>query len=123
MWLYGSKSRDVKPLIRSQNPHLRYLEETLGKPDGIEALLHGRDLEVAREIAIGDAALFRRDLVDAKFKLQSAQGRQTSGDTGDQDSLELVIQILDIAESLRLTMEAVRRGERPRRSERHGTSL
>ena len=123
VWLYGSKLRDVKPLIRSQNPHLRYLEEALGKPEGIEALLHGRDLDVARDIAIGDAALFRRDLVDAKFKLQSAQGRQTSGDTGDQDSLELVIQIGDIAESLRLMMEAVRRGERPRRSERHGTSL
>ena len=123
IWLYGSTSRDTKPLIRSQNPDLRTLEETLAKPEGIEALRHGRDLDVAREIAIGDPALFRRDLVDAKLKLQSAQGRQTGGDTGDQDSLELVIQILDIADSLRLTMQAVRRGERPRRSERHGTTL
>lgn len=123
VWLYGSKSNDIKPLIRSQNPDLRILEEALAKPAGVEALRHGRDLDVAREIAIGDPALFRRDLVDAKLKLQSAQGRQTGGDTGDQDSLGLVIQILDIAESLRLTMEAVRRGERPLRSERHGTSL
>lgn len=120
VWLYGSKSAEIKPLIQSQNPDLRTLEATLGKPEGIEALIHGRDLDVAHEIAIGDSELFRRSLVDAKLNLQSAQGRQTSGDTGDQGSLELVIQILDIAESLRLTMEAVRRGDRPRRSERHG---
>ncbi len=122
IWLYGSKTREIKPLIRSQNPDLRTLENTLGKPEGIEALLHGRDLDVAQEIAIGDPVLFRRDLVDAKLKLQSAQGRQTSGDEGDEDSLALVIQILDIAESLRLTMEAARRGDRPLRSERHGTN-
>ena len=123
IWLYGSKSKNVKPLIRSQNPDLRTLETILGNPEGIEALTHGRDLDVARDIAIGDEALFRRNLVDAKLNLQSAQGRHIGGYTGDLDSLQLVIQILDIADSLRLTMESTRRGDRPRRSEQRGTDL
>ena len=121
LWLYGSRRKDIRPLIQSQNPDLRSLEEALGTADGVEALEHGRELNVALDISIGDPTLFRRNLQDAKLSLQQAQGRQTSGDSGDEETLALVIQILDLADSLRLNMESYRRGDRLLRSERHGS--
>ncbi len=121
-WLYGDKPKDIRPLIQSQNPDLRLLEEALGTDEGIEALEHGRELKIALDIAIGDPTLFRRDLQDAKLSLQRAQGRQLSGDSGDSGTLALVMQILDLADSLRLNMESYRRGDRSLRSERYGSA-
>lgn len=122
LWLYGSKSADQRPLIQSQNPDLRSLEDALGTSAGIEALEDGRQLNVALDISIGDSTLFRRNLQDAKLSLQLAQGRQTGGYRGDEETLALVMNILDMADTLRLNMEAFRRGDRPLRSERFGST-
>jgi hypothetical protein len=68
-WLYGSRSKNKRPLIKSQNPDLRVLDEVLQSPDGVAALRRGLPLSVGHEISRGDEQLFRQALVGAKQAL------------------------------------------------------
>lgn len=111
-WLYGQKSTNIRPLIQSQNPDLRRLEDTLGYEAGLTALKRGLPLDIAEEISTGDEELFRANLMDARRHLQYARGKQLTGDRGDVDTLQIAQEILDLADLLVLDMEAHRRKER-----------
>ena len=78
-WLYGHDSTGKKSLIQSQNPDLKTLDTVLQSDDGIKALRDGLPLEVARDISLGDAKLFRQSLQAAKGALQKALGTLTTG--------------------------------------------
>lgn len=111
-WLYGQKSTNTRPLVQSQNPDLRRLEDTLGYEPGLIALKRGLPLDIAEEISTGDEELFRANLMDARRHLQYARGKQLTGDRGDVDTLQIAREILDLADHLVLDMEAHRRKER-----------
>ncbi len=98
LWLYGQKP--TKPLIQSQNPDLRRLEEAIGNEDGLIALKRGLPLDVAVDISIGDEELFRGHLLDARRRLQEARGKQLTGYQGDVDTLQIAYEILDLADHL-----------------------
>jgi len=72
LWLYGDEKKHVEPLIRSQNPDLRILGETISQPSGVKALRDGAPLGVAYDVSLGDIHLFRAALRDAKQSLQRA---------------------------------------------------
>ena len=74
-WLYGSETREVPSLIRSQNPDLKHLDEVLMSEVGIRALRDGLPLTVARDISQGDERVFRQALQQAKQNLQKALAR------------------------------------------------
>lgn len=118
-WLYGQKSTNTRPLIQSQNPDLRRLEDTLGYETGLIALKRGLPLDVAEEISTGDEELFRANLMDARRHLQYARGKQLTGDRGDIDTLQIAREIFDLADRLVLDMEAHRRKERVGRRKSH----
>lgn len=118
-WLYGQKSTDTRPLIQSQNPDLRRLEEVLGYETGIIALKRGLSLDVAEEISTGDEELFRGNLMDARRHLQYARGKQLTGDRGDTDTLQIAQEVLDLADFLVSDMETHRRKERATRRKSH----
>lgn len=86
-WLYGSKSRDRPPLVTSQNPDLRVLDEILHSKDGVAALRRGLTLQVSRDISKGDTQLLREALVSAKASLQTARGRVLTGYREDESDL------------------------------------
>jgi len=54
VWLYGSKSRNIPPVVISQNPDLRVLDEVIQKPNGLAALRQRLPLQISREISKGD---------------------------------------------------------------------
>jgi hypothetical protein len=66
IWLYGSKADLKEPVVKSQNPDLRILDEVLTSKDGVAALRSGLDLSIARDISKGDKQLFRETLIAAK---------------------------------------------------------
>lgn len=103
-WLFGSKSKGKKPLVRSQNPDLRVLDEVLQSKNGIAALRKGLPLLVAREAAVGDEQLFRQALLGAKRSLQEARGRLLTGYRGEADLMTTAEQILDLATDMRIEM-------------------
>lgn len=111
-WLYGSKSRNLRPLVQSQNPDLRRLDEVLQSPDGIAALRQGLPLSVSLEISRGDERLFREALVGAKSLLQDARGKLLTGYAGEADLQQTAEDIAELAESIVEEMQRMRRQRR-----------
>jgi len=108
VWLYGSKSRDKPPVIESQNPDLRVLDEVLLTKDGIAALRRGLPLTVARDIGKGDEKLFREALVGAKQSLQEARGKLLTGYKGETDLLVTSQEISELAGNIHAEMSSIR---------------
>ncbi len=119
VWLYGSKTRSRAPLIQSQNPDLRDLDETLQTDDGVAALRRGLGLRVARDIGRGDERLFREALLDARRALQEARGKMLTGYQGEPDLLrtgeEVALLANDIVDEM-LEKQPERRRRRRSRS-------
>lgn len=96
VWLFGSKSKNQQPLVHSQNPDLRILDEVLQAERGVDALRQGLPLRVSQEIAQGDERVFREALLAGKQALQKARGTLLTGYTGRADLLSMgeVIKLL-----------------------------
>lgn len=103
-WLYGSKSRNREPLIKSQNPDLRQLDEVLLTENGVAALERGLGLSVSRDIGRGDDALFREALLAARQSLQEARGKLLTGYRGERDLMGLADDIAELAQSIKREM-------------------
>ena len=113
-WLYGSKNKQKKPVVESQNPDLRILHEVLLSKDGTAALRKGLPLSVARDIGKGDEQLFREALIAAKQSLQEARGKLLTGYEGEVDLLRTAQEIVNLADSIHGEMTKVR-SKRPKR--------
>jgi hypothetical protein len=112
VWLYGSRTRNVRPLVQSQNPDLRRLDEVLQSADGTAALRQGLPLSVSLEISRGDERLFREALVGAKSTLQDARGKLLTGYAGEADLLQTAEDIAELGESILDEMQRIRRQRR-----------
>ena len=113
-WLYGSKNKQKKAVVESQNPDLRILHEVLLSKDGTAALRKGLPLSVARDIGKGDEQLFREALIAAKQSLQEARGKLLTGYEGEVDLLRTAQEIVDLAYSIHREMTKAR-SERPKK--------
>ena len=121
VWLYGDKTRELSPVVQSQNPHLRQLDEVVQNKAALMALRERMPLSVALEISYGDETIFRRSLVQAKDALQKARATLSTGFEGDRSLLELANQIADLAYDLSVEMERkTTRRRRPQRKSKTG---
>ena len=117
LWMFGSKSQRIPPLVRSQNPDLRKLDEALTSRDSVAAIRKGIGLDVAVDIAKGDDKILREELVSAKLSLQGARGRVVTGFAGERELRELADDIQLLADAIvgdmdRVTPQVPRRGRR-----------
>lgn len=122
IWLWGDNRGDgVKPVIESQNPDLRNLEEVLKNREALAALRGGHGLAVAFDISKGDDVVFEDALGEAKTALVKAQGRVSSGYRGEPHLLSLADTIAEMADDLANTMHRKSNELKPRRRS-HTTS-
>src|SRR6266849_1829866 len=105
IWMFGAKSESREPIIQSQNPDLRRLDETLANERGVIALRKGLPLAVSLEISLGDERVFREALVTAKANLQKARGTVLSGFHGTADLVRTAKEIEKLAIALVRDME------------------
>lgn len=105
IWLYGSRSAQKEPIVRSQNPDLNRLREVVSKKNSLSALRSGVSLERAVEIGIGDQRRFREALTRAKDDLQQAKATVTTGYMGEQDLSDTMNEIVQYAEALKGEMD------------------
>lgn len=96
-WIYGSRSHDIEPIVRRQNPDLNLLREAIGNEDALAAIRQGESLNRAFEIARGDDVVFRELLVTAKGSLLEVGKFVTLGYHGERDLLRTAedIQVFD----------------------------
>jgi ParB/Sulfiredoxin domain len=113
-WLYGRKSDQVEPLVRTQNPDLGRLREVVSKPASLAALRSGYSLDRAYEISVGDKRRFRNALTSAKEELQQAKATVTTGYTGEEDLFETIKEIMEYARTIIDEMSTKRRKRQER---------
>lgn len=99
-WLYGSKKNDTQPIIRSQNPDLKHLDECLQSSEGIAALNRGEPLEYAHELSMPSGALFEQNLLAAKSNLQKTRAHLSNGYDGETNLLKVAGSIANLADDL-----------------------
>ena len=105
-WLWGDKRDDTDRVVASQNPNLRQLEQVLGNTAALSNLRRGHGLAVAYDESKGDDTVFGEALQDAKTALVKAQGRVSTGYSGEQKLLELAKTIAEMADDLVGVMES-----------------
>jgi hypothetical protein len=100
VWLYGVKSENIPPIVQSQNPDLRRLDEVLKNKQAVAALRTGLTLSVSLEISKGDERVFRESLVDAKQNLQKARGTVLTGYRGNDDLFKTAEEIVELSQAV-----------------------
>lgn len=106
-WLYGSSSKKITPVIESQNPDLRHLNEVLGSKEATEYLRVNSDLKLAYEICKGGNTVLYEALVKAKIALEKASSKIREYD-GSLESLQVAADVANIANELFERMDAIR---------------
>lgn len=107
LWLYGRKD-EVEPLVKSQNPHLRQLDEALRSPRGVAALRRRLPLQQAVNAARGDERLLLDALVSAEQNLREANGYFSTGYTGQEEVGSTIKNVHTLASSLHFALETAR---------------
>jgi hypothetical protein len=100
-WLFGSRSEAIRPMVMSQNPDLRILDEVLQSKDGYAALRAKLPLAIALNASRGDKALLRETMVQADQALKAALGYIPTGYAGEEDLLERAKGIHNLATAIR----------------------
>ncbi len=108
VWLYGRKSTNTQPVVRTQAPDLSRLRTIIGKPSSLSLLRRGYLLDAAFEHSKGDPRRFREALFAAKEELQKAKATVTTGYAGEEDLLEAMDGIVATANSLSEEMKTKR---------------
>ena len=112
VWLYGSKSEKVQPVIQSQNPDLRRLDAVLANTESLAHLRRGMSLSAAFETSRPSANVFSEALVGAKENLEKARATLSTGYTGSQELLGTAADVANLADDLH---EEMQRKSKPRR--------
>lgn len=114
-WLYGSQREEKTPVIRTQNPDLKRLDEVLKNQRAIDALRSGLGLDVSYNLSLGETKRLREALERARYELQQAKGLILEGYKGERDLLDSIESVFRLAESIQDDMLQY---HRPRRSSR-----
>ena len=114
LWLYGRSSTETPPIVRTQNPDLNVLRETISSTRGVSLLRSGRALSSAYEASLGTERRFRDALNQASEELVTAKGTVVGGFAGQRDLIETAELIRSQIVSILADMESSK-PERPAR--------
>jgi ParB-like nuclease domain len=105
LWLYGSKKRTIDPIIKTQNPDLKRLENVIQNREAIAALKTGISLEASYELSRPRSTVFEESLFAAKREIQRAWSNVSEGFNGSIELLRTAGTIASIADELYSKME------------------
>ncbi len=100
VWIYGSESADALPVVRSQNPDIKYLAEVLAHTEARHVLEQTGDLGQAHATTESVDSRFTAALIRARDSLRDAASSLRAYDGQDQS-------LLDIAEDVKETAYTV----------------
>ncbi len=114
-WLYGSKEDDIEPVVQSQNPHLKQLDQVLQNRESIAALRSGNSLQAALELTKPSSRVFEDELLSAKRSIVKARGLLSEGYDGSAELLRIAGSIAEVADDLYTEMERKRKPKKKKR--------
>ena len=106
-WLYGSKQRDLRPIIKSQNPDLRNLNNVLLDSDSTSMLIATSDFRAAFENSQDGLDLFSKSIMDARVAIEKAQAKLSFYD-GSEEIANSVLILANQADTLFSSIKAIR---------------
>jgi hypothetical protein len=107
-WMYGSKKDNKPPVVESQNPHLRQLNEALKSTEAVGALRAGANIDTAFQLSRPPEVVFEEALLAGKRELSTAQASITDGYSGSEELLRVAGSVVKMAEDLYSSMELKR---------------
>lgn len=103
-WLYGSKENDLEPLIKSQNPDLKRLNEVLDKRSAIDNLRANRNLDLAYLQVKPASSQFGERLYKASHAVTQALELATGYDRSDTELLDTAMKTVKDAKGILMLM-------------------
>jgi hypothetical protein len=100
LWLYGSKSDNVKPVINSQNPDIKDLGAVLQNSRARTIMMLRNDLREAHAQIERRGERFEQALVNAKQEAEIAMSQITGYDPSDSTLLEIGKELRDTSDQL-----------------------
>ncbi len=91
IWLYGSKEREIQPVVRSQNPDLGRVREVLKSKPGTEVLEQTSHLGDALIMATPKDRRFSTHIVEANGQLRLALETLDGFDPESQSALQEIV--------------------------------
>jgi hypothetical protein len=110
LWLYGSKSENVEPVIRSQNPNLRQLDRVLQSPTARVVFMQRNDLREAYALVESPESRFEAALVGAKQNAENALSQIGAYDQHDETLLQLATGLFRTTRIIHTTMASLAPG-------------
>lgn len=107
VWLYGSKSDDIEPVIASQNPHIKQLGAVLQDARARAILINRKSLSEAHQQLEPKGARFETALLSAKQEAENALSQVIGFDPGDSTLLETAAELKKTSAALHTTMSAM----------------
>ncbi len=104
LWLFGSKSKKIRPVVVTQNPDLGRLNNILQKKESLEVLKSTQDLSVAFEYTLESKDVLYSSLIQAKVSLEKASSKISAYD-GSIDTLKLSGTVANMADTIYNTVE------------------
>ena len=115
LWLYGSKREETRPVIQTQNPHLRQLDAVVANRESLAALRSGSSLEIAFEASRPSSNVFEESLLAAKRNLEKARALLSTAYDGSEELLRVAGTVANLADDLYEEMERKRNPGRKKR--------
>jgi hypothetical protein len=100
VWIYGSKEDDKEPVVRSQNPDIKNLGETLASAEGLHILRAGGSLAEAHASTRPADETFSTALIRARSTLREAMSSLRGYDGRDQSLLNIAEDVSETAQTI-----------------------
>ena len=100
VWIYGSRSDGLLPVVKRQNPDIKHLGEVIAHPQGRHVLEVKRDLDAAHSSTESVDRRLTASLIRARDNIRDAAGSLRAYDAQDRS-------LLDIAEDVKETADLV----------------
>ncbi len=109
VWIYGSKTDSVQPVVQAQNPDIKRLGEVLANAEGRHVLEQTGNLDDAHESTEPADSRFTASLLRARDAIREAAVSLKAYDGRDQSLLDIAEDIREAAETVHLRMAKKRR--------------
>lgn len=101
IWLFGRRSRDQQPVVRSHEPDLRMLDQVVGSGSALAALRRGQSLTAAYAVSRDSPRRFQESVLAARHLLQEAQGAMPVRAPEQSELLRSVDELVELVQRIR----------------------
>ncbi len=122
LWLFGSKEQGLRPIIKSQNPDIRNLNQVLLDSDSKAMLLATGNFSVAYDNSLDGLVILTNAIMDARVAIEKAQAKLSFYD-GNDDLARSALTLADLADTLFKSVKAIREAKKETAQEYKQRSL